>query len=385
MKEVATSTGAPPGVSVRITRVECVPLHLPLRTSFEIATGGKRTALEVLLVRLHTNAGPVGIGETQAWRRLGSSETLRGLVSAVDEVLAPCLVGRSPFEAPAIIAAIDTALDGSPYAKAAVLDALLDLQGRVLGVPASHLLGGYARDAVEICAVLPLAGNIEHTTDIARGLAERGFGSFVVKVAIGQANAELVRALRTALPDANLRLDANASLDWQSARVLADSIAECGIEGLEQPFAPWDVEGMAALAATTRVPLIADESVGTVQDLLRVVRLRAAHGFQTKVAKNGGAWNTRELWTVGARAGLRIYPGNHPSTSVAAASVAQLAAAWPGQLMPGPFAVGIVDQLVTDIVTTPLIVCGKYVQVPHGPGFGVELDEDLLRRYRVDR
>ena len=372
-------------VQLRITRVECVPLHLPLRKSFEIATGGKRTTLEVLLVRLHTDAGLVGIGETQAWRRLGSSETLRGLVAAVDQVLAPCLVGRSPFAAPAAIAAMDAALYGSLYAKAAVCDALLDLQGRALGVPAALLLGGTARSEIEICAVLPLTGDVGRTTDIARGLAEQGFDSFVVKVAAQEPSAALVRSLRDALPAAQLRLDANASLDWQTASGLVNAVADCGVEGLEQPLAPWDIEGMAALAAATPVPLIADESVATAPDLLRLVRLRAAQGIQTKVAKNGGAWLTRELWSIAARAGLRIYPGNHPSTSVAAASVAQLASAWPGALSAGPFAVGIVDDLVPDIVTAPLRVRGKHVQVPPGPGLGVELDEDALQRYRVDR
>ena len=369
----------------RITRVETIPLRLPLRSAFEIATGGKRVHLDVLLVRLHSDSGATGVGESQAWRRMGSSETLRGLVNAVEEVLAPRVLGRSVFEAPGIMADLDRALWGSPYAKAAVADALLDLQARLLDVPAWCLLGGQARGVVDLSAVLPIDVDAGRVVDAAIRFHGRGFRSFVVKVGAGGGDAGLVGALRNALPDAALRLDANASLDFPAARALADSVANLGVEAIEQPLAPWDIDGMAALARATSVPLIADESVANPQDLLRVLASRAAHGVQTKVAKNGGAWRTRERWSIATAAGLRIYPGNHPSTSVAAASVAHLAAAWPGNLEPGPFAVGVVDELVQDVVVEPIVIQGAQVVVPKGPGFGVELDAKIVERHRLDR
>lgn len=81
---------------------------------------------------------------------------------------------------------------------------------------------------------------------------------------------------------------------------------------------------------------------------------------------------------------MRIYPGNFPSTSIATSSVLQLASAWTSQLLEGSFAYGIVSALAHDVVIDPLVVNGPEVRVPQGPGLGVTLDEDALRRFKAD-
>ena len=82
---------------------------------------------------------------------------------------------------------------------------------------------------------------------------------------------------------------------------------------------------------------------------------------------------------------MRIYPGNHPSTSVATAAVAHLCAAWPGPLMEGVFAVGVSGALAADIVTEPIVPVTGEIRVPSGPGLRVELDADAIARFRIDR
>jgi L-alanine-DL-glutamate epimerase-like enolase superfamily enzyme len=72
---------------------------------------------------------------------------------------------------------------------------------------------------------------------------------------------------------------------------------------------------------------------------MNVIHKRAATIEQTKDAKNGGIWRIRKLWHIADAAGMPIYPANHPSTSIAVMSMAQLAAAWPGPVLYGPFSV----------------------------------------------
>jgi hypothetical protein len=135
--------------SVRITRVETIALHVPFHDPFLIAAGPARPVAEVLLVRLHTDAGLQGVGETQAWRRVGSSETLPGMVAAIRNHFERCIVvGRSPFRRAPDPGRLRSRPDGCLYPKAAVADALLDLQARALDVPAWHLLGGKMRDTL---------------------------------------------------------------------------------------------------------------------------------------------------------------------------------------------------------------------------------------------
>lgn len=370
----------------KITRVETIPIAVPFRVPFKIASGGARPVGENLLVRLHTDQGVTGIGETQAWRRQGSTETFASLICAIEQHLAPRVVGRSPFELPGLMRAMDEALYPALYAKAAIADALYDLQGRLLGVPVWQLLGGKCRDTVGACAVLPIKDALDETLAGADDFHRRGFRSFTVKVGVdAQAEVKLVAAVRERFPSAIIRVDANASMQFDGALTLLEKLAPYGLDAAEQMVPMWDMDGMAELARRVPIPIMADECVATVHDLLEVIKRRAATVMQTKVAKNGGIWHMRMLWTLAHAADMRIYPGNHPSTSVATAAVAHLAAAWPGPLLDGPFAVGISGAFARDVVVEPLTVENGAVRVPDAPGLGVTLDEKAIAAMRVDK
>lgn len=375
--------GYDPGV--RITKVEVIPLSVPFAGPFRIATGAARLSNEIVYVRLHCDRGETGLGETQAWRRQGSVETLGSLLSTISGVLAPVLVGRSPFEMTAIMAELDLAMYGSLYAKAAIGDALFDLQGKLLGLPVHMLLGGHCRHSLGACAVLSIKPDCSETIAQALAFRERGFTSFTVKVGLDlETDVANVAALRDAIPEAIIRVDANASMGFDDALSLLRRIEPFDIDAAEQLIALWDMEGMAELARRSPIPLMADECLSDDHDLMRIVGSRAARVIQTKTAKNGGIYKIRHLWALARTAGLRIYPGNHPSTSAATASVVQMAAAWPGDLLDGPFAVGISGALAADPVVTPLRMEGNRVLVPDAPGLGVELDDDAVDALRVE-
>jgi len=370
----------------KITRVETIPIAVPFRVPFKIASGGARPIGENMLVLLHTDLGVTGIGETQAWRRQGSVETLASLKCAIDDHLAPRVVGQSPFQLAAIVAAMDEALYPALYAKAGIIDALYDLQGKLLDVPVYALLGGKFRDAVGACAVLPIKPSLEETLEGAEAFNRRGFRSFTVKVGVDpEAEVTLVRAVRERFPSAIIRVDANASMCFDDALALLKRLEPFGLDAAEQMVPMWDMDGLAELARRIDIPMMADECIGSTHDLLDVIKHRAATVVQTKVAKNGGIWHMRKLWTLAEAADMRIYPGNHPCTSVATAAVAHLAAAWPGPLLDGAFAVGISGAFARDVVRDPLVVENGAVRVPDGPGLGVTLDDEAIAAMRIDK
>lgn len=369
---------------IRITRVETVPLRIPFRTPFKIAQGAARPSAEIFIVRLHTDSGHSGVGETQAWRRQGSSETLQSLQATVSEQYAPLLVGRSPFDIGAIMPALEEAVYHSLYAQAAISDALYDLQGKILGVPVHSLIGGRCRDELEACAVLTIKPTVDQTVAGAIEYRDKGFRAYTVKVGVDmRADVDTVRELRRQLgDDAILRVDANAGMNFDAALQLLRRLEPFHLDAAEQLVPVWDLQGMADLARRSPVALMADECVATDHDLLEVIRLRAATVVQTKIAKNGGIWHGRGLWRIAAAAGMRIYPGNHPGTSVATAAALHLAASWNGPLLEGAFAVGLLN-LAEDIVSDPPQWRGAKMRVPGGVGLGVTLDEAQLDKFRV--
>jgi L-alanine-DL-glutamate epimerase-like enolase superfamily enzyme len=370
-----------------VNRVESIPLRIPLRVPFKISSGAARSSVEVVIVRLHTNEGIIGIGETQAWRRQGSSETLSSLTTLIEQHIAPHVIGRSPFDLSAIMYAIDEAVWHGNYPKAAVADALLDLQGKALGLPVYQLLGGKSRDGVAACAILPIHPEIKKSVEEAERFFDRGFRSFTIKVGTSvSSDTKLVRAMRERFGgNVILRVDANASMNFDDALSLLKKIEPYDIDAAEQLISLWDIDGMAELARRSSIPMMADESVSDEHALISVIKKRAATSIQTKIAKNGGIFGCRKLWTIAAAAGLRIYPGNHPSTSIATLAKAHLATSWAGPLLDGPFAVGVTDVIAEDIVQTPVVLDGRMVRVADVPGFGVELDDDRIKHLRADR
>ena len=371
---------------MKITEIETIPLRLPFAQPFKISQGARET-LETLIVRVHTDEGIVGIGETQAWRRQGSAELLWSLVRTIKDHFEPLIAGRSPFDIGGILTTLNEALYNTLHPQAAVADALYDIAGKAVGLPVHKLLAGECRDRVRVGGLLAMKPTVGELIESAQSFYERGFRHFGLKIGIDpKQDLANVVALRERFGDqVVLRVDANGALTYDAALALLKKLEPYDIDVAEQPIAIWDLEGLAALCRATSIPIMADESVSTDHSLLEVIRRRAATVVQTKIAKNGGMYRVWRLWTLAATAGMRIYPGNHPSTSVATAAVAQLCAAWPGPLMEGVFAVGVSGALAADIVTEPIVPVNGEIRVPSGPGLGVELDPAALARYRIDR
>jgi muconate cycloisomerase len=371
---------------VKITEIEPIPLRLPFAQPFKISQGARET-LETLIVRVHTDEGIVGIGETQAWRRQGSAELLWSLVRTIKDHFEPLIAGRSPFDIGGILQTLNEALYNTLYAQAAVADALYDIAGKAVGLPVHKLLAGECRDRVRIGGLLAMKPTIGELMESAQAFYERGFRHFGLKIGLDpKQDLANVLALRERFGDrVVLRVDANGALSYDAALALLKKLEPHDIDVAEQPIAIWDLDGLAALCRATSIPIMADESVSTDHSLLEVIRRRAATVVQTKIAKNGGMYRVWRLWTLASAAGMRIYPGNHPSTSVATAAVAQLCGAWPGPLMEGVFAVGVSGALAADIVTEPIVPVNGEIRVPSGPGLGVELDPDAIARFRIDR
>src|SRR5262245_25377476 len=105
----------------KITKVEAIPLHVPFRRIFKNPASTWPYS-EVLLVRLTTSDGISGTGETQAWRRAGSYDTLPNMVRIIKDFFEPRLLGRSPFDIAPIMKSLNEALDHNYYTKAAISD-----------------------------------------------------------------------------------------------------------------------------------------------------------------------------------------------------------------------------------------------------------------------
>ncbi|MFD7133578.1 dipeptide epimerase [Streptomyces sp. NPDC059894] len=180
-----------------------------------------------------------------------------------------------------------TAPGTPPAVTAAVEAALLDLAGRRADTPVHRLLGTPEPPAAATARTIGITPPA-HAAAEARRLAARGFR--IVKVKAGSPDPEddvrRVRAVRDAAPGVRLLLDPNGAWTRRQAEALLPRFAGLGVEAVEQPLAPGDPESLAALAARSPLPVIADEDAVGLDDARRLAG--RVHGINVKLAKCGG-------------------------------------------------------------------------------------------------
>ena len=341
------------------------------------------TAQSYVIVELRLANGVIGIGEGAT---LGgprwSEESVESIKATVDTYLAPALIGAAANRFEAARARMDGAAKRNNAAKAAIESALFDAVGKTLGVPAVQLLGGVVRESVPVLWTLASGDPAQEVEEAEKKIAARLHNTFKVKIGAQSPEADMARMRRLASAlegRATLIVDANQAWDETTALRCLPILAEIGVTLVEQPLPAWNILGMARLRARSTLPLMADECVFSIHDMLDVARAGAADVVSLKLVKHGGLLATRDVAAVAGAAGIGLYGGCLLESSIGAAAHLHVFAglrdlAWGCEHF-GP-------QILTgDLVTEPLRFEDFHIHLPTGPGLGVTLDPEQLRRY----
>ena len=370
---------------MKIVRVETVPVQIPINPARAIRGSlGAHTVSPFLLVKIHTDEGIVGLGEvscTPIW----SGEDQVTASHFISDYLTPALQGEDPLQIERLTTRMRHRLAANPFTKAGVEMALWDILGKAAGLPLYRLWGGPVRDFVptkfSVSGLEP-----GKAAELAAWAVAQGFRTMKVKVGIDpEGDVARVRAVRAAIgSDVRLGVDANGG--W-SPRVAVETIRrmyEFGIYFAEQPVPPVDPAWMADVRNHVKVPIMADESVNTVQDAMSLARAGAADVLSLYVGKGGGVSVARKIAAVAEAAGLVSTVGSNLEMGVASAAMIHLAMAtasvaaeeFPCDIL-GPFF------YEGDILAEPLPIQAGKASPFERPGLGVALDEQKVERYRV--
>jgi L-alanine-DL-glutamate epimerase-like enolase superfamily enzyme len=365
---------------VRITDIRAIPIGVPLAFDFVSALGTLKLS-EYGLVVVETDEGVHGLGEISLiWHGNGPP-----LCRLVEDRLAPALRGADPFAITRMHEIVRELVPFSRHALTAVaaLDmALLDLQGKVLGQPAYNLLGGLARDRVELSMSLSV-GAADEVLKQARRLVDQGFGTLKVKAA-SAADLEVTHLLRREFgPELKIRVDLNmACSSAKEALRLIRGIAAADVLSVEQPLRPGDLDGMRYLRERSEVPIMADESVWGPDDAWELLHRGAADILNVYVSESGGPTRARQTIDLCAFAGVGVAIGSMPELGLGTSAAAHVAFSASRLDHPSDVAGHLYHS--DDVVVHGLRVEGGALLPPPGPGLGVVLDEEKLARYRLD-
>lgn len=301
---------------MRIARIDARPLSIPLVEPFVISSGRvDSTRGAVVIARVvdeRTGAVARGIGEAAALPAItgvDQPDLLRAVQRGGRMLAGQVVEGHSDLRA-----LLDDTFD-EPVSRAGAEAALLDAWGQLEGLPAHALLGsqknGKAAFRVTTDVTLPIA-EPAHMGELAARWREAGFTSLKVKVGRDlDDDARTLEHIARAFPQAELRLDANGALAARDAMTLISIIRSLHLRlgCFEQPCAADDLEGMAHVTELAGAPVVADESVQTLDDLFAVAHKKAANAVNLKLMKHGGPVEAGRIGRAAQRLGMKVMVG----------------------------------------------------------------------------
>lgn len=376
----------------KIRDVQMVPLVAPLPPGGAYGMArGLATARHATILRVRTEDGVEGLGE--AWGP-------PGITRACLDLVLPYLIGREVYDFEHVMGLVlakhyHFGVQNQIIACLGGIDmAMLDAIGKLHGLPVAKLLGGIARTRL---AYYGSGGYI--TEDPERGfpgqldrLAASGAAAAKIKIGLGpRSDVVRVRAARAALGEQTLLMvDANGNYTLDEALESMRHIADHRIHWFEEPLAPQDFAGYAALRRRAPIPLATGEALYTAFDFKRLLDAEGVDVVQPDLTQCGGVRAAREIALLARLHHVRLSPhvwGSGVGLAAACHFVASLPEYPHHGNAPYPafieYDVGE-NPLRDGILTVPVQRAGGFLLLPEGPGLGIALDEHALARHRAE-
>ena len=358
---------------MKITAVEAICLAIPMKPLDPPSPWTAATRKQIV-VRVRTDAGLTGVGEAFAY---GAP---LAVCNVIEESLAPLLIGQDPLriEHLADIMHRGTMIYGrrglAMFAISGVDIALWDLLGKSLNAPVHALLGGATRPTLPVYASLMRYDSPKDVAGACRGFVAQRF----TMLKVHQTDVASVRAAREAVgPNVELMLDVNCPWTPAEAIDMARALEPYRLFWFEEPvWPPEDYTGLAEVARATDTPIALGENESTLYGFREIVERRAGDILQPSITKVGGITEFKKIAALAQAANLPIAPHSFYFGPGLAATL-HVAATW-GGAMPVEFPTG---EHETPFLARPIQARDGHVEVPSGPGLGVEINEEAIRRF----
>ena len=353
----------------------------------------------VVLVRLETSDGTVGWGECISQ----FFEATLATATFIENGLVDVVMNQDPLNIETLWEAMRQKVwwygdvgGIAAFGISAVDMALWDLKGKILGVPLYQLLGGKQQERLPVCAsthprahtidemAAELAGHIENGYQLVKvGFGKKGLANLGVEEARDLA---FVRAVREAIgPIAGFIVDIGAKIRWTVpyAVRMARAFYECQLTWLEDPFPPTNYKGYAALRqAVPEMLLATGERLWNLEDYHRLLEANVCDIILIDPGRTEGITGMHKITQLAAKYNVAMDAHTWSSAINTAASIhLSLCAMRPTifELKPTP------NPMQHELVTNPIAQKDGWIYAPEGPGLGVDVIEDVVRKYTMKR
>lgn len=353
-------------------------------TDFEL-TGEHRSSHTTYMVthdvyvKVVTDEGLTGFGST-APKYYITGETQDTAIVVIAKNLRNAIIGCNIFDLEKIHEKMNKAIKGNSAAKAAIDIALHDLIGKALKIPVYQFLGGAYRLELPAFDLIGLWSAEEAAEKVQQRLSE-GYREFKVKVGPNpEADLKRVEAVGRVVAGLPLKVDANQAWTPKQAVYLTNALSMSGVSVVEQPVHMDDLEGLAFVRnSCPQVEVMADESLKSLTEGLRLIRAQAVDLFNIKLIKAGGIYPARKIAALAEAAGMNCMAGCTIQNTLLDAATAHLAAATRHMVLNE---IKSPQWIKNDLAQGLSMKQGK-VHIPTGVGLGMEIDEEKLAACKV--
>jgi L-alanine-DL-glutamate epimerase-like enolase superfamily enzyme len=358
---------------MKITDVRAIPLAIPTTTAEQHSPWWGRHQRQVI-VEVHSDEGLVGLGE--AFALGGQAPVCR----VIEDTLKPLIVGQDPTRVEYLADLMQRSTSSfarrglGMFAISGVEIALWDLLGKARGLPLYELLGGLTRPRLSAYASL-----LRYATpaDVAAACEQRAAQGFRA-IKLHQIDVASVQAAREAVgPGIEIMLDTNCPWTPAEALKMARAFEPYDLAWLEEPiWPPEEYEALAALRRAAPMPIALGENEGTAFGFREIIAKGATDILQPSVIKVGGIGEVKKIAVLAAAAGLTIVPHSFyfgPGLAATLHLAATFGGSAPVELPSFSHEVSLLEQ--------PIVAQDGTVAPPSGPGLGVAVNAEAVRRY----
>ena len=312
---------------MRIKEVKIGKISVPLRVPFKTALRSVES-VEDIVVEIITDDGHTGYGEAPPTGAI-TGDTTGAIIGAITDHIAKSIIGMDVDDFEAVTNKVQSCIVHNSSAKAAVDMALWDLYGQLYSIPVYKLMGGGKSTIVTDITIS--VNDPEVMVKDALNAIKRGYDCLKMKVGISpELDIARLAAVRKAVgDDITIRIDANTAWEPKQAVRILNGMQEQGlkIELVEQPVKAWDLEGLKYVTDNSYVPVLADESVFSPQDALKIMQMRAADLINIKLMKCGGLTNALKIVSAAEVYGVECMLGCMLEAKISVNAAVELACA----------------------------------------------------------
>ncbi len=336
----------------------------------------------LVLVHIQTEDGYEGWGEATTIGGLSyAEESPHSIKTNIDTYFTPLLLKERPTSTAKAMHLLNQHINGNRFAKCAIETALLDIEGKRLGVPVSELIGGRVRDSIEVAWTLASGNTAADISEAKQMIEQKRHRIFKLKIGINaiSTDVEHVIAIKQALPNCRITVDVNQAWTELEAMQGIRLLQEGGIDLIEQPISMRNPAALKRLKDRFDVAIMADEIVQDPQNAFYLATDHCADVFAVKINQAGGLKNACLIGQIAHLAGIELYGGTMLEGPIGTAASAHVFSTYPNLSFDtelfGPLL------LTEDILVHPLNYNNFGLTLPTEPGLGIDVDKDKVYHY----